>query len=491
MTTTDTVRIGFRSERGPILAALMLCNSLVALDSTIIATSVLTIVDDLGGFSNFPWLFSVYLLAQAVTVPIYGKLADLFGRKRLVLFGIAVFALGSVLCGLAWSMPVLIAARAVQGIGAGAIQPMVQTIAGDIYTVRERAKAQGYLASVWAMSSIVGPSLGGVFSEYLSWRWIFYVNIPLCAVAAVMLIRKFDESSSQPTHQRGRIDYAGAVLLTVGAGAVILGLLEGGQSWAWNSTTSIGVFACGIASLAVFVAVERRVQTPILPLWVLTRRVLLATSAVGAVIGSIVLTLTTYIPTFVQGVLGLSALAGGFALAPLLLSWPAMSSQSGRLYLRIGFRRTALIGSSVVLVGSSLTLWWTETTPVYQICLGALVIGAGMGLVASPALIAAQSSVDWSERGVVTSTNTFARSIGSAVGIAVCGAIVNAHVGADRSPTELADAIHLVFYTLVAGAVLMFFAALAMPGGRVESAASDRSERAQSPTRSSNPSNSS
>ncbi|KQU07842.1 disulfide bond formation protein DsbA [Rhodococcus sp. Leaf7] len=479
MTTTDRVQVGFRSERGPILAALMLCNSLVALDSTIIATSVLTIVDDLGGFSQFPWLFSVYLLAQAVTVPIYGKLADLFGRKRLVLFGIAVFAVGSVLCGLAWSMPALIVARAIQGIGAGAIQPMVQTIAGDIYTVRERAKAQGYLASVWAMSSIVGPTLGGLFSEYLSWRWIFFVNIPLCAVAAVMLMRKFDEKPTE-ARTRGGIDYTGAALLTVGAGAVILGLLEGGQSWAWNSPTSVAVFVLGAACLGVFVLVERRVETPILPLWVLTRRVLVATSAVGAVIGSIVLTLTTYVPTFVQGVLGFGALAGGFTLAPLLLSWPLMSSQSGRLYLRIGFRRTAVIGACIVVVGAVLTLGWTETSPIWQICLGALVIGAGMGLVASPALIAAQSSVDWSDRGVVTSTNTFARSIGSAVGIAVCGAIVNANVGAEPSPADLADAIHLVFYTVVAGAVLMLVAAFAMPP-----------MSGQSPTRSSSASNSS
>lgn len=480
MGTSTAVNVGFRSERGPILAALMLCNSLVALDSTIIATSVLTIVDDLGGFSQFPWLFSVYLLAQAVTVPVYGKLADLFGRKRLVLFGITVFALGSVLCGLAWSMPALIVARAIQGIGAGAIQPMVQTIAGDIYTVRERAKAQGYLASVWAMSSIVGPSVGGVFSEYLSWRWIFFVNIPLCVVAAVMLIRKFDEKR-EPAGTRRSIDYRGAALLTIGAGALILGLLEGGQSWAWASPTSIAVFTVGAVGVVLFVLAERRAPEPILPLWVLTRRVLVATSAVAAVIGSIVLTLTTYVPTFVQGVLGLSALAGGFALAPLLLSWPAMSSQSGKLYLRIGFRRTALIGSAIVMVGALLTLAWTETTPVWQVAAGCLVIGAGMGLVASPALIAAQSSVDWSERGVVTATNTFARSLGSAVGVAVCGAIVNATVGPDRAPTELADAVHLLLYTVVGGALLMAVAAFAMPGGPA----------VQRPTRSSNDSNSS
>ena len=186
--------VGFRSERGPILISLMLATSLVALDSTIVATAVPSIVADLGGFSQFPWLFSVYLLAQAVSVPVYGKLSDLFGRKPIMLFGIGLFLLGSILCGFAWSMPALIAFRAVQGLGAGAVQPMSITIAGDIYTLAERAKAQGYLASVWAMSAVVGPTLGGVFAQYLTWRWIFFVNIPLCALAAWMLIRRFHEA---------------------------------------------------------------------------------------------------------------------------------------------------------------------------------------------------------------------------------------------------------------------------------------------------------
>lgn len=222
----------------------------------------------------------------------------------------------------------------------------------------------------------------------------------------------------------------------------------------------------------------------------LTRRVLVATSAVAAVIGTVVLTLTTYVPTFAQGVLGYGALVGGFALAPLLLSWPLMSSQSGKVYLRIGFRRTALIGSVAVLAGAGLTLTLGVDSSIWQVALACLVIGAGMGFVASPALIAAQSSVDWSERGVVTSTNTFARSIGSAVGIAVCGAIVNANVSADPAPSDLAGALHLVFYTVLGGAVLLALAALSMPGGTVDTGESDV-EDGHRPTRSSNASNSS
>src|ERR1700712_878443 len=230
--------VGFRSERGPILIALMLSTSLVALDSTIVATAVPSIVSDLGGFSQFPWLFSVYLLAQAVSVPVYGKLADMFGRKPIMLFGIGLFLFGSILCGFAWSMPALIALRAGQGRGACAGQPSSVTIAGDIYSLAERSKAQGYLASVWAISAVVGPTLGGLFAQYLTWRWIFFVNIPLCALAAWMLIRRFHESVTRVKH---RIDYLGSIRLTAGCTLLILGLLGGGQAWAWNSGTSIAV----------------------------------------------------------------------------------------------------------------------------------------------------------------------------------------------------------------------------------------------------------
>ncbi|CAG7592635.1 MDR family MFS transporter [Rhodococcus opacus] len=461
-TDTTPVDVGFRSERGPILVSLMLTTSLVALDATIISTAVFTIVGDLGGFSQFPWLFSIYLLTQAVSVPIYGKLADIFGRRPVMLLGIALFGVGSVLCGIAWSMPALIAFRAVQGLGAGAVQPMSMTIAGDIYTLAERAKAQGYLASVWGMSAVIGPTLGGVFSEYLSWRWIFFVNIPLCLLAAVMLIRNFDEKRART--QRS-IDYAGAGILAVGATLLILGLLEGGQAWAWSSPISLGIFAAGVVFLIVFVLVERRAAEPVLPLWVFTRRVLAASSLVSLLVGAIVLGLTTYVPTFTQGVLGTGALVAGFALATLTIGWPIAASQSGRVYLRFGFRVTATAGSLLVVAGTALTLSLSIDSAVWQVAICCFVIGGGMGLVASPTLIAAQSSVDWSERGVVTSTNMFARSIGSAVGVALFGALVNARLGgADNpAPADLAGALHLVFVAALGAAVVLVVAAAAMP----------------------------
>src|SRR3954470_2498646 len=414
--------VGLRSERGPILLSLMLGTSLVALDSTIIATAVPALVRDLGGFAQFPWLFSIYVLAQAASTPIYGRLADVFGRKPLMLFGIALFLVGSILCGVAWSMPALIAFRAIQGLGAGAVQPMSITIAGDIYTVRERAKVQGYLASVWGISSVVGPLLGGIFSDLVSWRWIFFLNIPLCLIAAALLVRNFREKAQR---SKQRIDYVGAGLLASGTALLILGLLEGGQGWAWISTPSLAVFGAAVLLLVAFVLVERRVEQPILPLWVLRRRVILASSVASLLVGAIVLGLSSYVPTYGQVVLGATAILAGFALAALTIGWPIAASVAGALYLRWGFRATAVIGAVFVLTGTSLMLLLGLSSQLWEVALFCAIVGFGMGWVTAPTLVAAQSSVDWNERGVVTSTNLFARSIGSAVGVAVFGAVVN------------------------------------------------------------------
>ncbi|MGI8880941.1 MAG: MDR family MFS transporter [Jatrophihabitans sp.] len=472
--------VGFRSERGPILIALMLGTALVALDSTIIATAVPSVVKEIGGFSEFPWLFSVYLLAQAVTVPVYGKLADLFGRKPLMLFGIGLFLLGSIMCGVAWSMPVLIAFRAVQGLGAGAVQPMSMTIVGDLYSLQERARVQGYLASVWGISAVVGPTLGGVFSEYVSWRWIFFVNVPLCLLAAAMLMRNFAERV-----ERGhpRIDYLGAALLTSGCTLLILGVLEGGQSWAWGSAPGVAILALGGVLIIAFVMVERRVAEPILPLWVFSRRLLLTSSLASLGVGGVVLGLSSYIPTYVQDVIGTGPVVAGFALATLTVGWPISGSQAGRLYLRIGFRSCALIGSALAVLGCALLILLSGSSSVLQVAGTCFVVGLGLGLVAAPTLIAAQSTVGWSERGVVTGNNMFSRSIGSAVGVAIFGAIANATLGSGgtssgalsgsggNSTAALTTATHHVFIAVAVLALAMALAVACMPRGVAQPAA--------------------
>lgn len=467
--TVDRSGVGFRSERGPILIALMLSTGLVAIDSTILATAVPSIVSDLGGFALFPWLFSIYLLAQAVSVPLYAKLADTVGRKPLILIGVGLFLLGSILCGFAWSMPALIAFRAVQGLGAGAVQPMAITIAGDIYTVAERAKTQGYLASVWAISSVVGPTLGGVFSEFVSWRWIFFVNVPLCLVAGWMLWRHFHENIERRRH---RVDYAGAVLLTFGLSAVILAVLEGGQAWAWNSPQSLAAFGFGAVLLIAFVLVERRAAEPILPLWVFSRRLLLTTTFVSLGVGAILIGLTSYVPTYLEGSIGVSPLVSGLALAALTIGWPISASLSGRLYLRIGFRRTVLIGMVFAVAGAAVLVAFAAAPNLVVTAVGCFVVGLGLGLVATPSLIAAQSSVPWNERGVVTGTNMFARSIGSAVGVAIFGAIANAIFAAtpngDEVPSVVESASGAVFVAVLVCAVATVVAGVLMPRARVE-----------------------
>lgn len=440
--------VGFRSDRGPILISLMVTTGLVAIDATVLATAVPTIVKDLGGFSLFPWLFSIYLLAQAVTTPIYAKLSDVFGRKPIILFGIALFLLGSILCGLAWSMPALIAFRAVQGLGAGAVQPTSITIVGDIYTVAERARTQGYLASVWGVASVVGPTLGGLFSQFGIWRVVFFINIPFCIVAGAMLIRFFREQVERRPH---RVDYLGAVLLTASLSLIILAVLEGGQAWAWDSPISIGAFAVGGIMLAAFFFVEKRAPEPILPLWVFTRRLLLTTTLVGFGIGAILIGLTSYVPTFLEGSLGVAPLVAGLALAALTIGWPISASFSGRFYLRIGFRNTALIGIGVVLMGAILLAAFARTPSIAVVAISCFVVGIGMGLTAVPSLIAAQSSVGWDERGVVTGANLFARSVGSAVGVAIFGAIANSIFGPG-------DAASLSSEAIIAGCAAVFLA---------------------------------
>jgi EmrB/QacA subfamily drug resistance transporter len=448
-----------RDHRAPILVAVMMSIALVALDGTVIATAVPSVVRDLGGFSQFPWLFSIYLLTQAVTLPVYAKLSDQFGRKPVMLVGIGVFLLGSLLCGLAWTLPTLIAFRAVQGLGAGAVQPMAMTIIGDLYSVAERAKVIGYVAGVWAVSSVVGPTLGGVLTQYGSWRWIFLINIPV-GVLAVWLLRRFRERMQRA---RPRVDYAGAALLAAGCSLVIVALLEGGVAWDWASAAGILVPFAGIALLVGFAFVERRAAEPILAGWVFRKRVLVGANVAALAVGAMLLALSSYVPTFAQTVLGAEPLTAGFAVAALTLGWPISATLSGRIYLRIGFRRTALIGSAFGMTGALLMTQLDAASSLWQVGASCFVIGVALGLVSSPLLVAVQTSVGWQQRGVATGTNLFARSIGSAVGVAAFGAVANATLAHHEDAAAVATASHHVFVSLLVVAAIMAVGALIVP----------------------------
>ena len=466
---TEQAAVGFRSERGPVLIAVMLSTGLIAIDATILATAVPSIVADIGGFTQFPWLFSIYLLAQAVSVPVYSKLADTVGRKPVMLIGIGLFLVGSVLCGFAWDMTSLIVFRAVQGLGAGAVLPVSITITGDIYSVRERARVQGYIASVWAVSSVVGPTLGGLFAEFASWRWIFFVNIPLCIIAALMLMRAYHEKVGREKH---RIDVAGASVLTVALTLLILAVLEGGQAWAWNSWQSIGAFTLGGLLLVAFVFIERRAAEPVLPLWLFSRRLIVTTSLISLGVGAVLIGLTSYVPTFLEVSAGTSPLISGLAVAALTLGWPIAAAQSGRLFLRIGFRGTALIGLAVAVLGSAALVVSSFTPNPWTTAIACFVVGLGLGLVASPTLIAAQSSVPWTERGVVTGANMFLRSVGSAVGVAIFGAVANGVIArsglGEHSPVAIHAASTAVFIAVLIAAFATIAGGLAMPQAHVD-----------------------
>ncbi len=408
--------------RGRVVTALLLSMALVAMDTTIVATAIPQVVDDLGGFSLIGWVFSIYLLAQTVTIPVYGKLADLYGRKPVLVIGVIVFLVGSALSAAAWNMLSLIVFRGLQGLGAGSIGATVNTVAGDLYRVEERGKIQGLLSSVWGVSAVLGPALGGVFAEYASWRWIFLVNLPVGALALTFLVRDLHERVERRSH---RIDYAGATGVLAAAGFVIFGLLQGGQAWDWFSPQSIAVFAAALVAVVVTVRVERRAPEPILPPWLWRRRVNAGSLAATLLSGLMLIGLSTFLPTWAQAVLGLGPVAAGFVLSAMSLGWPLASWFSPRLYMRIGFRDTALLGAVLTTLAAWLFTIADPATPVWHIVLSSAVMGAGLGLVATALLVGLQSTTGWSGRGVMTGAVMFSRFLGQSLGAAIFGAVTN------------------------------------------------------------------
>lgn len=405
-----------------ILAALMLTMSLAAMDGTIVATAIPQIVGDLGGFSLFSWLFSIYLLIQTITIPVYGKLADIYGRKPIILFGIIVFMIGSAACGSAQTMITLILYRGVQAFGAGAIVATVNTIAGDIYTIRERAKVQGWLSSVWGVSAIVGPALGGFFAEYVTWRWIFFMNIPFGLASIWLIITFFFEEKPELKVQ---VDWSGAAAMLVTGTVVMFGLLQSGTSWPWISYYTLGIFLTGLVLIIITVRIERRAAEPILPGWVWSRRVLLGANLATMGMGIAMMASDMFLPVFAQSVTGVNAIAAGFILASMSITWPLASSASGSLYLKIGFRNTALFGTFFILLGGALFFFMGYPGPIWLLVLIQLILGAGFGLISTPMIVGVQSTVHWGQRGVVTGTNMFARYFGQSLGAVIFAAIFN------------------------------------------------------------------
>lgn len=409
-------------RRGWILAALMMTMMLAAMDSTIVSTAIPHIVSDLGGFTKFSWVFSIYLLAQTITIPLYGKLTDIFGRKGILIFGIVVFLIGSATSATAWNIGSLIAFRGLQGLGAGSIMATVNTIAGDIYTVEERARVQGYLSSIWGISAIVGPALGGALAEYVNWRWIFLINLPIGALSIFFLVTFFKENI---VPVKPKIDFKGAFLILISLTLLFVYLLESGQSWPWFSVTGLSILGLALLFSAWAIQTERKRPDAIMPMWIWRNKTLAFTNLAMAGMGIVMMGPETFLPTFAQASLGLGTIASGFVLASMSIGWPTSSALSGRIYLKIGFRETSLIGVIIMLVAFAGFLLIPHPQPVYLLVADQILLGAGFGLLSTPSLVGIQSMVKWQQRGVVTGTNIFSRNLGQSLGAAIIGAIFN------------------------------------------------------------------
>ncbi len=409
---------------------------IAAIESTIIATAMPTIVADLGGFRLFSWVFTIYLLTQAVSIPVYGRLADLYGRKPVFFVGVGLFLLGSTLCGFAWGMVPLIAFRALQGLGAGAIQPIAATILGDIYTPTERGKIQGMVSSVFGVSAVVGPSLGAFLIEHVSWPVVFWVNLPI-GLGAVAMIALFLHETVE--HRQHRIDWLGSLLLLVSVAALLAVLVQAGSlpRLAWLAGTAIGV--AGLIALAVH---ESRIAEPMLPLELWRNRIIVLGSLGNWASGALMMGVSAFLPAYVQGVMGHSPMAGGLVLGAMSVSWALASIAGARIMLRTSYRLTAILGGLSLLAGCAVLVALTPARGPWFAAAGSLVIGIGMGLCSTTFIVSIQASVPWRQRGATTSSTMFLRFIGQSLGAAGCGAVLNASLrGADgQGGTDL----HLV-----------------------------------------------
>jgi len=406
-----------------VFSGLMLGMLLAALDQTIVATALPTIVGELGGLEHLSWVITAYLLTSTISMPLYGKLSDIYGRKLLFQFAIATFLVGSLLSGLAHSMLQLVAFRGVQGLGAGGIMIMAQAIIGDIISPRERGRYQGYMGSVFALSSVAGPLLGGLFTDHLSWRWVFYINLPLGVLALFVSMSVLRIPFRRLEH---RIDYLGSALMIGGVSCLLLLTTWGGTQYAWSSPTIMGLGFAGVILLLLFLMQERRAPEPVLPLRLFSERIVSAGSVVMFIVGLALFGAVAYLPLYLQVVKGTSATISGLRMIPLMIGVVSTSIISGQIITRIGrYRVFPIIGTAVMLLGLYLLSRLDTGTGLIETSAYMLVLGIGLGMVMQVIVLAVQNAVEHRDLGAATASVNLSRSMGSAFGVAIFGSILN------------------------------------------------------------------
>jgi EmrB/QacA subfamily drug resistance transporter len=471
------------SGRNMIFIAACLAIFMVSVEGTIVATAIPTIVGQLGGLRLFSWLFGIYFLTQAVSIPIYGRLADIYGRKRLILIAVTLFLIGSILSGFAHSMVMLIVYRGLQGLGAGGVMPLALTIIGDIYSGKERAAVQGYLSSVWAISAITGPLLGAFLIDHAGWPTIFWLNVPFGILCIAVIVRYFHETVELGTES---IDYVGSFLLATGAGSLMFVLVMLGNL---PATLAFGLSIVAVLLIAALIVHELQTEHPMMPLRLFRVRVIGVANASSFVIGAQAIGLTAFLPTYVQGAMGLSAVMAGTCLGLMSLNWTIGSLIASRMLGRTSFRTTALSGGALLIIGSATLIALVPYRGVWWAFGGATLLGLGFGMINLVFTVTTQSAVGWEQRGAVTASNQFMRMLGSAIGTAALGAVFNlglyarlsdagevvasmmdpvkrsglAPVDVDRYAVAMAGSLHGIFLIVGALGIVVVLLILALP----------------------------
>ena len=432
-------------RRGLVLAGVMGSVFLAAMESTVVATAMPTIIASLGGIQIYSWTFSAFLLASTVTMPLWGRLADQLGRRGVYLTGLSIFLLGSALSGLSQTMAQLITFRAIQGLGAGSLVTIGMTIIADLWGLERRAKMQGYFSSVYGIASVAGPLVGGFLTDAISWRWVFYINLPfgLAAMIAIGL----GLGNGQAARSRPSFDYLGTVVFTVAISALLIGLVEAGREASWVRGSVLGLVALSAALLIAFIWIERVAAEPVVPLTLFAIPMVRAAAATGFLSGMAMFGAIPYVPLFLQAVTGSSAMQAGFVLMPFVIGWVACSILGARMVLRVGYRSVVLAGMLVLTLAFILLAGWNDSLTRAAAMRDMALAGVGMGLVFVPMLIAVQSAVPRAVLGSATSVTGFFRFIGGAVGVAVMGSVMAQRLHEDlaallaTAPASLQDGL--------------------------------------------------